>query len=145
MAQDTFRFAVGEPDGARSVVWRVWTNPSRNDIYIAARHLGGVYKVSLHGSGKWRIAFEGPRSPFIPEGGDRATTKWNRPADLAPGWTRGFSVAVPASEVVEGKAVVADPHKLYWAPKPAGEAAVEFHLFLSPPQVTGVADWPGRH
>jgi hypothetical protein len=51
------RLAVGDPDGPRSTVWRVWANRRSSDVYVAARVLGGVAKVSLHQSGRWRFAF----------------------------------------------------------------------------------------
>lgn len=126
------------------MVWVLWTNAKGNDVYLAARMLGGIQKVSLHGSGKWRIAFDDPESPFIPAGEDRATTKWDRPAELTPGWTRAFAVVIPASEVVRGKAVIRRPHQVYWAAKPEGDAAVEFNLFISAPHVTSLREWPGR-
>jgi hypothetical protein len=52
---DKIRFQVVASDGRWSDVWRVWN--SRNDVYVAPRTKGGEFKISLHESGKWRLAF----------------------------------------------------------------------------------------
>jgi hypothetical protein len=41
------RVAVGSP-GIRSGIWRVWSNPESEDVYIGQREYTGVQKVSLH-------------------------------------------------------------------------------------------------
>src|SRR5436305_475708 len=89
LRNSTYRFAVGDPHGPQSLVWRLWTNAANNDAYIAARPLGGVLKVSLHERG-WRIAFVDPKSPFLAPGQDRAVDKWDRPPPQG-GWTRAFA------------------------------------------------------
>src|SRR5687767_14251758 len=97
------RFGVGEPASDRSSVWRVWVPKGSNDVYIAARTLGGTLKVSLHVSGRWRTAFTSESAsrgvPWLQPGTDRALEKWNRPAEFVPGVTRAFVVTIPSSEV----------------------------------------------
>lgn len=118
--------------------------PARNDVYVAARNLAGAFKVSLHESGRWRVAFTNPENPLIPEGQDRAVYKWQRPDELAHGVTRAFEIGIPATEV----AVPPEPIKhhaetLWFAPPPKGEAA-NFDVFLASPGFDLSEGWPGR-
>ena len=115
------RFTVGEPKGSQSSVWRLWTHG--NDVYISLRDLTKVKKVSLHPSGRWRNAWAEEHvakgSPFVAPGQDRATDKWERPPELAPGVTRAFDIVVPASEVTQPQHL--DPNslngkKIMWVP-----------------------------
>lgn len=48
------RFAVGDPDGRRSTVWKIAINGS--DIYIMSRTFGSDLKISLHASGECSFA-----------------------------------------------------------------------------------------
>ncbi len=129
------RFVVGSPVGARSGIWRVWTNNRRDDLYIAARNLGRTQKVSLH-PGFWYYGFTQDYvqrgAPLLPEGRDRKLEVWEKPAEFAEGWLRAFSVIIPASEVdetpepYEGKEVV-------WYPKPPDGEAAHFTILISKP------------
>jgi hypothetical protein len=49
------RFAVGSPEQYRSSLWRLWVQG--NDVYLGARIITGVVKLSMHRSGIWRYAF----------------------------------------------------------------------------------------
>jgi hypothetical protein len=50
------RFVVGHPEGLTSNSWIVWTS-KRGDVYISCRDNFTEAKVSLHASGRWRMAF----------------------------------------------------------------------------------------
>jgi hypothetical protein len=143
------RFAVGSPDGPRSGVWVLWTMPHKNDVYLAARSLGGVFKVSLHADregqpASWRIAFNDPNSPFLRPGQDRVVERWVPPTELAPGWTRAFEITVLASELTVPQDGDHDPGNVAWISPPALGFGVDFDVFLSAPGVTGAEGWPGR-
>jgi hypothetical protein len=133
------RWSVGTPEGPRSTIWRVWVNGS--DAYIAARPAAGSIKVSLHASGIWRSAFtekhmKGPK-PLVPTDRDRVVDRWRRPPEFAPGWTRGFSILIPASEVQPSPAVVENPTEVVWFdPPPAGRMMV-FDVLIAAPGATG--------
>jgi hypothetical protein len=149
MKDATIRFAVGEPDGDHSSIWRLWTRAAKNDVYIAMRNLAGTFKVSLHGakpdkSASWRVAFVDPNSPYIPPGGNRAVEVWEPPPEIAPGWTRAFAISVPATEVVRPLHRTADISKVEWVPKPPDGCATEFDVFMSSPEITRRDEWPGR-
>jgi hypothetical protein len=71
------RWIVGNIDGPRSNVWRLWSKG--NDVYLASGGLGGVSKFSFHESGRCRIAFT--KEHGTPEVlADRAINKWWRAA-----------------------------------------------------------------
>jgi hypothetical protein len=50
-----FRVAAGTPAGRSGNSWRVWT--TGGDAYVACRDNFREFKVSLHASGIWRVAF----------------------------------------------------------------------------------------
>jgi len=78
------RFAVGTPLGPSSNSWTVATNKA-GDIYISGRDNFQGSKVSLHKSGRWRLAQTQEaveaRPHLIAEGADRAVAKWEAPSD----------------------------------------------------------------
>lgn len=90
------RLAVVGTSGARSSVWRIWSN--KNDIYAASRGLAHVEKFSFHASGICRHAFTkqyGTPSTLT----DRAMAKWRRaPTPPAGGsqTSQVLSVAFPS-------------------------------------------------
>jgi hypothetical protein len=129
------RFAVGEPAGPRSSVWRVWMNDRRDDVYIAARSLASDLKVSLHPN-FWYFGFTRKHaergSSVVPPGADRKMHVWERPGEFGAGWTRAFAIVVPASEVIEAPTPYAGSEAV-WFPKPADGEAIHFTVLLSKP------------
>lgn len=135
------RFAVGEP-GRRSTVWRLWANPGKNDVYLATRKSAGIFKLSLHESGDWRlqwvteergdVMFESLKEDS-PEG--RVLHQWTRPSANDSGWTDALSIWVPAEDVSGIPGDDEPGHDAQWvAPPPAG-AAVEWRVvFVKPDQ-----------
>ena len=91
-SRSAVRFAVGYREGARSTIWRLWTDKYSN-VYIAARALGDELKISLHKE-TWRHEFTEQRLSrsfsFVSPGEDRAADKWKRPPEFAPGVTMAF-------------------------------------------------------
>jgi hypothetical protein len=55
LIKSPLRFAVGTPEGASSNSWRAWVQGM--DIYVSCRDNFREFKVSLHASGVWRVAF----------------------------------------------------------------------------------------
>ena len=80
-AKHAVRFGVRDDIGRTSGVWRLWSH--RGDVYLAARTLGGVIKVSLHATGNWKTAFSSEymrrtdRLPVEKPGG--ITDRWEPP------------------------------------------------------------------
>jgi hypothetical protein len=134
------RFAVGEPNGScHGSVWRLWVNG--NDVYIAARAITSAQKVSLHASGDWRVAFTNPymsrASRLVPAGRGRIIDRWPRPPEFAPGWTRGFVIRVPASEVVPSVPLVDDPSDIVWLNRLPDGWCTHVTVLLSASDATG--------
>ena len=55
LVKSPIRFAVGTPEGISSNSWRAWVQGM--DIYVSCRDNFRQFKVSLHASGMWRVAF----------------------------------------------------------------------------------------
>ncbi len=83
---EELRFAVGEPGGLTSNSWKVWNRGA--DVYIACRDNFREVKVSLHASGRWRMAFTEEavtKKPSLVESeNQRAWEVWDRPNPDAP-------------------------------------------------------------
>ena len=74
------RFAVGQPGGPRSSVWRAYSN--KNEVYVSHGGLGGVQKFSFHSSTICRHAYTREEGPANGET-DRVIQRWQRlPAPL---------------------------------------------------------------
>jgi hypothetical protein len=113
----TVRFAVGSRVGLRSSAWRIWSAKNSTDVYLAARAIAGVQKISLHESGSWSYSFisEQKAAPFIAPGASRHVDIWQSPPEFGRGWRRGFAVIVPWTELrvwpeVEEGAIEFAPH-----------------------------------
>lgn len=96
------RFAVGDPEGLTSNSWRFWTT-QHGDAYLACRDNFNNVKVSLHVSGRWRMAFteEAVRenSSLVPPGADRAWEVWDTPPPFMPEAVAAFSLIFLTSEL----------------------------------------------
>ena len=78
-----------------------WSGRHEPELYIKPRSLT-TQKVSLHKSSgnRWRLAFEEEwAAQFVPSGADRVIKRWTRPDDFSPGWTRGFVIVVPWTDL----------------------------------------------
>jgi len=77
------RFAIGSRDGFSSHSWRVWTTKA-GDAYLKCRDTMSEMKVSLHTSGRWRLAVtrEAVEQGRITIGlnENRAWDIWDRPS-----------------------------------------------------------------
>jgi hypothetical protein len=141
LREEVVRFAVGSADGPRSTVWRIWTDRGNSNVYIAARVLGGVVKVSLHQSGVWRFAFtdehwEGGSAPEVGEG-DRLIERWNPPQSYQ-GVTAAFMIAVPSAEIGMPRRPLPESAQKYtknvkWVqPAPKGFATHFIVMYIEP-------------
>jgi len=135
------RFGVRSEDGRfRSGTFKLWTLPSKDDVYIVSREVGRDLKVSLHEKGVWHLKFEptGPNAGVGPP----STERWPRPPETAPGMTRAFAVVVPAPAVrvpISEEIAVAP---ILWFVLEPGVAAVQFTVIFTAPGAK-VSSWPG--
>lgn len=92
------RFAACAADQMTTNSWRVWNQG--DNIYLTCRDAMKEFKVSLHASGIWRVAYTqraiARRPELVPEGQDRVWTKWAPPADAATRPVVAFQIAFPA-------------------------------------------------
>jgi len=131
------RFAVGSPEGPQSPEWRLWSSRNTSDVFLAARTIAGQAKVTFHESGRWRLAFTeeyaSDPNPYVQPGEDRATAKWRRPPEVAPGITRAFFIMVPASELTSPKVESkSHPDTVWVSPAPSGLATCLTIYFITP-------------
>lgn len=92
------RFAACSPQEMTTNSWRVWAQG--DDVYVACRDALKEFKVSLHASGVWRVAYTESAIANRPElvglGQDRVWTKWAPPEDADSRCVVAFQIAFPA-------------------------------------------------
>lgn len=92
------RFAVGTPHGMSSNSWKLWARG--NDVYFACRDNFQEFKLSVHASGIWRLAFTKEATSQHPAlrryDDNRVINRWT--PDLSAGAIVAFElVLLPAS------------------------------------------------
>lgn len=132
--KDTIRFAVGTPDNPQSWIWRLWVQG--DEIYLGAKNALQAFKVSLHKSGIWRIAFvkELKREDEVT---DRVIVRWKRPDEFTPGWTP--SIAVLVSSIKPSRPfnkVKMEDERIVWFSQPIEGKRALFKIIISSPMMT---------
>ena len=138
----TTHFAVGSPDSSRSAVWTLWrhTNPLKSDVFLAARQLAAVFKISFHERGETRHAFtfEFQHRHGTLSGG-RARHIWRRPDYDEAGIIRLYQVCIPFSELRAWPLDDAESAKsICWIPRSPAGNAVFVEMLLTRPGLTGL-------
>jgi len=144
MAKKEIRFSVSNQKGLRAATWVCVRSTTNDNVYLACRELRRPLKVSLHESGRWRVAFN---KEFVdknlPSGSplstNRLISKWS-PKELCPGVILAFRILVPECTVTVPKRVERKP--IFWIPAPAKGLAIEISIFLINPEAQ-LASWPG--
>lgn len=125
MATKAFRFALGDPDRPRSGLWRAWTH--EDDAHLAVRSTSAEVHLTAYPTGRWRIVI----------GSD--VSKWTRPQEFRPGWTRGPDLIIPFTAApvrpVEHEPFADEP--LAWLPSPAPGHHARFALLFASPRAEG--------
>jgi hypothetical protein len=120
---------------------------SEGDLYVAARSVNNDLKVSLHRSGDWRHAFTVDGVERLPEElkpDERVLSRWERPAEFAPGFTKALQIVVHPEDVDNPKLESLDPDKVSWMPAPAADEVGYFTVLLEGPDAGPTSGWPGR-
>lgn len=128
------RFAVGTPENPQSWVWRLWVQG--DDAYLGAKNALQAFKVSLHRSGIWRIAFvkELKRKD---DATDRVIVRWEKPKEFAPGWTPSIGVLVSSIKPHRPfNKVKIEDGRIIWFPEPADGKRAVFKILISTPEMT---------
>lgn len=141
------RVAVGDQDGKRSSVWKIWT--SKDEVYLASRMQGGDAKISLHSSGAcnwsqtqaWIDAHlhEGFRNQ------DRHMEQWHEPRPVGESRVAACRLIFPVSELDEF-AKEKDPWKITWldAPEEGYAEEITCHFIATPAEIPDVSGIEGR-
>src|SRR3989338_530076 len=127
--KNIIRFAVGTQDDPKSWVWRLWVQG--DEVYIGAKNSLQAFKVSLHKSGIWRIAFvkELKRSD---DTADRVIVKWQKPGEFVPGWTASIAVAVSSIEPARPfKKVRVEDTRIVWFSQQTKGKRLLFKILIS--------------
>jgi len=121
MATKSFRFALGSPATPLSGLWRIWTH--EDELHLAVRATHEDVSLTAYPTGRWRIAV------------GAAVSRWSRPKEFRPGWTRGPDLVLPYTAVpIQSPAT--DPYSaepVTWlSPPTPGHLARLTLLFASP-------------
>lgn len=127
----TLRFAVGDPTGLRSSTWTV-IGQQAGDVYIGARTNMRNTKVSLHRTGKWRLAYTAQSGETATPEGDRVLYRYDPPPECAPGWRHGATVVVPTStlRLPFPEKPTKDRNPISWWPAPDKGWGLRFDVLL---------------
>jgi hypothetical protein len=131
---DKIRWAVGDPDGRRSQSWTVFGSRNSNDFYVGPRFQVDRFKVSLHESGKWRLAWADEFAPKLglPEGQDRVLQRWRPPAGLATGLDTAATVVI-TTDRLSTHPPEKRQGKVSFYPRPDPSVPLAFYILVSSP------------
>jgi hypothetical protein len=146
MNEAAIRFGVGDGQ-RRAATWKCWAleGPGRNDVYLACRELRGALKASLHKSGQWHVAFDEQfleRNAVREEWPTRFMETWQRPAELAPGFTLAFRIVTPFATVNATPSPAGDEGVMWISPPPPGQVIETAVIITSADTLT--SGWPGK-
>ncbi len=121
MANKVFRFALGSPASPCSGLWRAWTH--EDEVHLAVPATTQEVGLTIYPTGRWRITVGG------------VVSRWTRPKDFRPGWTRGPDLVIPHTDAPI-RLPAADPYPaepLTWLPPPATGFQARFSLLIATP------------
>jgi hypothetical protein len=128
---NTTRFAVGTPQDIQSWIRRMWVH--RDEVYIGARDALTVFKVSLHNSGIWRIAFVADLEREEADS-DRVIVKWNKPDEFVTGWTPSVGILVSSIRPQRPfRPTAVDDSRVRWFAPPRDGQKLLFKVLFSKP------------
>jgi hypothetical protein len=131
----SIRWAVGSPDGPRSQSWLLKGSRSDDDVYLGPRWDIGVIKLSLHRSGRWRMAWtdEYADSVGLPADTDRVLGRWEPPADIRPGWRHAVTVLVTRESMAQHTTPERRPGKVAFFSPPNEDGGLWFRVLAGRP------------
>jgi len=140
-------FCVGEPNGIRSSIWKVWAPENKADLYLTAHSLGKFFKASFHigpGSGERHYGFvdQGVAARYDHEG-ERHFTKWYQPGNTShQDFSVEFRLIFPISSLKTFPQTTLRTPQIRWVPLNSDATDVEILLIVGPALSNG--SWPGK-
>jgi hypothetical protein len=122
VATHVYRFALGSSATPLSGLWRVWTH--EDDVHAAVQTPRGELVLTAYPTGRWRIAI------------GRDISRWTRPREFRPGWTRGPDLVIP-HRTSPLSLPTPDPHAgepIAWLPPAAPGYVARFTLLFASPR-----------
>jgi len=105
----------------------------RDDVYLGTRDALTSFKVSLHQSNIWRIAFVNELERDDEET-DRVIFRWQRPAEFTSGWTPSIGILISSIEAKRPfKKVKVEDRRIHWFSPPAEGRRLVFKVLFSKP------------
>ncbi len=127
MALKSLRFALGTPDLPRSGLWHLWVQ--EDDVHLDVETAPHTLAFTAYKTGRWRIA------------AGAAISRWTRPKDFRPGWTRGPDLLVPGSTYPLHLPNSKPTEPVTWLPLPFPGSIARFSMLFAGPRST---DYPWR-
>lgn len=126
--KNTILFAVGSPENIQSWVWRMWVQG--DDVYLGARNALNVFKISLHKSNIWRMAFV--EDLKRDNKSDRLIKRWNKPGEFTPGWTPSIGILVSSIDAKRPfKKTRIEDSRFKWFSPPLDHNKLLFKVLIS--------------
>lgn len=116
-----FRFALGSEKQPQSLVWRAWTRD--DEVHLSVKTAALATELTAYPTGRWRIEVGG------------VVSRWHRPKEFRPGWTRGPDVVLPGAPILGEPAVPqtkgAEP--IHWLRGPGEGQAARVQIWFAAP------------
>lgn len=142
------RLAVGSPDGANSVVFKIWSPIGKSDVYASIREHASVFKVSLHDrgicvAGLTKQFAMGQSGAIAQMGGSRLQNAWTRLTHVGSRVVTPLQFVVPASELRRWREQTLEPDGITWLGTPAEGRSIIISCIFGGQTLPDDA-WPGR-
>lgn len=107
-----------------SGIWRLWVQ--EDDVHLQVQASEQLVEFTAYRTGRWRIS-----------AGD-AVSRWTRPKEFRPGWSRGPDLIVPASlaPLLVPSVVTKVVEPVTWLPVPTAGEVARFTLLFAAPRAT---------
>jgi hypothetical protein len=132
---ESIRWAVGTPDGPRSQSWSLFGSTNHDDVYLGPRSQTHAIKLSLHRSGRWRMAWtkKYAKSVGMPDDMDRMLTRWDPPEEIRPGWQHAVTLLVTPESMAQQPPQDRGLGKVAFFPAPNPDDGLWFHILIGQP------------
>ena len=120
MALKSLRFALGTPDLPRSGLWHLWVQ--EDDVHLEVPTAQHLVAFTAYRTGRWRIA------------AGEAVSRWTRPREFRPGWTRGPDLLVPGSAHPLRSPTSKPTESVTWLRLPASASIARFSMLFAGPR-----------